>query len=92
MSDYRLWFWSRENPRPRVVAVDRAESLVGAAVAMFAPVADCAWARDNRDGQLYVTRGAAGYCCEPVDGVGPAMARRAARERLRLGVRRRVRL
>ena len=94
--DMRLWFWSRENPKPRVIAKESFQApkdnmvafLRNAAAEMFAPVTDAAWKKEMKGEQLYITRGAAiGYCCEPTDGCGP-IYRPKIRERLVVPVKR----
>jgi uncharacterized hydantoinase/oxoprolinase family protein len=76
----KLWFWSKKNPMPRIVAHGVGDTLVRAAIACFAPVGEKTWCREDRDGQLYLTHGESGYCCEPDDGPGPRF--RKSRERL----------
>jgi hypothetical protein len=97
--DMRLWFWSRENPKPRVVAkesfpaskCDLASFLRRAAAEMFAPVLEPAWKKERKGDQLYITRlvhgVSVGYCCEPTDGCGP-IYRPKVRERLVVPVKR----
>ncbi|MFH1738367.1 MAG: hypothetical protein ABIH23_05120, partial [bacterium] len=75
----RLWFWSRERPRPRVVDECSGSTLVQAAANGLAPVHELTWSHEVRDGQLYLVRGLAGYCCEPADGPGPRASMLPAR-------------
>ncbi len=63
----RLWFWTEENPKPRVIATGTGKSLASAMVGCFAPVDDRAWKREIRDGKLYLTHGNTGYCGEIVN-------------------------
>lgn len=86
----RLWFWSRERPRPHVIDEGIGKSLMAIASGCFVPVTDRAWARESRDGKLIWRRGDAGYCCERIAEREPE-SKRPARQRERLGSGKRVR-
>lgn len=58
----RLWFWSRDNNRPRIVAHGSGQSLRGAMAGCFAPMWDRSWQQTEVDGDIYLSRRGAGYC------------------------------
>lgn len=67
----KLWFWSLENPVPRVIAHGDGNTLVGAAAGCFAPVSELGWRREYvGDEQLYLIakNRPVGYLAEVVHG------------------------
>jgi hypothetical protein len=80
----RLWFWTEKNPKPRILDTGEGTTLEHAAFVCLAPVDQPAWKKERRNGQLYISRGLTGYCCESVDGPGPNLGPPIGKKRLRL--------
>jgi len=83
----RLWFWSRENPVPRIIGTGDGPTLRSGMSACFAPMHDPAWKHDDQGKQYFLRRGdIAGYmgefCTDP--GPTPKIVVKPVRSRERL--------